>query len=311
MIYSTFLLTNSTIFKKNVALYDIWRYNEQGRGVAAMNNSAPKRWDIGERMYEAYEVNITEPSSTHWHSCFLLTLIIDGKGTQILNGAPVEISRGSMAILSPVDFHSTVALDPSIVMYAVKFSDKIFYDSLAMVCKISNFPIVTHLNENDFATAKNLFKLLFDEQKQSLLASHIFAVNLIEQLAILALRSGGGEGDDMAGGMIKRALIYIHCNFRSQIKAADVASHVGYSSNYFSSEFKKQIGVEFQKYLSDSRLDFAKKLLQLPQFSITEVCFECGFNTYQHFSRAFKSKFGITPKEMKEKSNEKHATRKS
>ena len=152
--------------------------------------------------------------------------------------------------------------------------------------------------------AKTLFTLLFEEQKQPLLASHIFAVDLIEELVILALRAGGTVGSDASHGMINRALVYIHCNFRSPIKAADVAKHVGYSPNYFSAEFKKQAGVEFQRYLLDSRLEFGKKLLLLSQLSNTEVCFECGFNTYQHFSRAFKNKFGISPKKMREQQNE-------
>ncbi len=274
-----------------------------------MSNSLPKRWDIGERTYEAHEINISEPSSTHWHSCFLLTLIVEGEGEQILNGRNVEISKGSILILSPADFHSTASVCKNTVAYTVKFSDKIFYDSLTNVCKLSDFPVVTRLDDSNFATAKTLFKLLFEEQKHAFLASHIFAIDLIEELVILALRAGKTEESDASPDMINRALVYIHCNFRSQIKAADVAKHVGYSPNYFSAEFKRQIGVEFQKYLLDSRLEFAKRLLQLSQLSVTEVCFECGFNTYQHFSKAFKNKFGISPRNVKEQKYEKICAR--
>ena len=274
-----------------------------------MRGSVPKRWDIGERTYEAYKINISEPSRTHWHSCFLLTLIVEGEGEQIVNEKNVAFSEGSVMILSPADFHSTVALHKNTVAYAVKFSDRIFYDSLAEVCQLSDFPMVAHLDDKHFETAKALFQLLFDEQQHTLPASNLFAINLIEELVILTLRASGKEDSETASGMITRALAYIHCNFRSRIKAADVAKHVGYSPNYFSAEFKKQTGMEFQKYLRDSRLEFAKKLLLLSQLSVTEVCFECGFHTHQHFSRAFKNKFGVTPESMKEKSNEKSNVR--
>lgn len=265
-----------------------------------MKGSVPKRWDIGERTYEAYEINISEPSSTHWHSCFLLTLVLDGEGTQIINGQTVNLTRGSVIVLSPADFHSTVSVSRNLMAYSVKFSNQIFYDSLAEVCKLSHFPIVTRLEEDQLLTAKVFFELLFEEQAHTLFASRAFAVNLVEELAILALRASGTESCEAASGMVSRALVYIHCNFRSRIKAEDVARYVGYSPNYFSAEFKKQTGVEFQKYLQDARLDFAKKLLQLSKLSITEVCFECGFNTHQHFTRAFKNKFGIPPKNVKE-----------
>ena len=108
------------------------------RGVR-MNNSLPKRWDIGERTYEAYEINISEPSSTHWHSCFLLTLIVDGEGEQILNGRNVEFSKGSILILSPADFHCTASVGKNTVAYTVKFSNKLFYDSFAGVCRKNTF----------------------------------------------------------------------------------------------------------------------------------------------------------------------------
>ena len=78
-----------------------------------------------------------------------------------------------------------------------------------------------------------------------------------------------------------------------------MARHIGYSPNYFSAEFKKETGVEFQKYLRNLRLDFAMKLLKLSRLSVTEVCFECGFNTLAHFLSAFKSFVGVTPSEYR------------
>ena len=184
---------------------------------------------------------------------------------------------------------------------AVKFSDKLFYDFLGDICDLNDFPIVVSLSEEDYTVARELFNLLLSEEKNSLsLASEKFASNIIEQLVIITLRAAGYKKCDAESGWIRKALIYIHYNFRRDIKADDVAGHVGYSTNYFSAEFKKAVGVEFRKYLRDLRLSFSMNLLKFSSLSVTEVCFESGFNTLPHFSQTFKNKYGISPEKIRE-----------
>lgn len=267
-----------------------------------MPQSIPKRWHIEKSVYDAYEVECIKMVDTHWHSHFLLNLFTDGEGVQEINGKSYPIHKGSIIVISPLDFHRNIIKDgDKVSVSAVKFSDKFFYDSLGDICSLEDFPIVTALSGEDFETAKTLFSLLLKEQKKKeLLGADKFSESLIEQLVILALRSAGKDEKSEETGRMRRALAFIHYNFRRNIKASDVASHVGYSPNYFSSEFKKETGVEFQKYLRELRLDFSYRLLKLSKLSVTEACFESGFNTLSHFSQTFKKKYGITPERVKE-----------
>ncbi|MBQ9984837.1 MAG: helix-turn-helix transcriptional regulator [Oscillospiraceae bacterium] len=267
-----------------------------------MQSSIPKRWHIDESIYDAYTVDCLTMVDTHWHSHFLLNLFTEGEGVQEINGESYPIHSGSIIIISPLDFHRNVIREgEKVSVCAVKFSDKLFYDSIGKLCSLEDFPIVTTLYGEDFDTAKMLFSLLLKEQeKKSSLGADKFAANLIDQLVILALRAGGCAKRQEQYSRVRRALAYIHYNFRRGIKAADVAKHIGYSPNYFSAEFKKETGVEFQKYLQELRLDFAMNLLKLSKLSVTEACFESGFNTLPHFSQSFKKKFGVTPEKIKE-----------
>ncbi|MBE6911502.1 MAG: helix-turn-helix domain-containing protein [Ruminococcaceae bacterium] len=267
-----------------------------------MPQSIPKRWHIEKSVYDAYEVECIKMVDTHWHSHFLLNLFTEGEGVQEINGKSYPIHKGSIIVISPLDFHRNIIKDgDKVSVSAVKFSDKFFYDSLGDICSLEDFPIVTALSGGDFETAKTLFSLLLKEQKKKeLLGADKFSESLIEQLVILALRSVGKNEKSEEIGRMRRALAFIHYNFRRNIKASDVASHVGYSPNYFSSEFKKETGVEFQKYLQELRLDFSYRLLKLSKLSVTEACFESGFNTLSHFSQTFKKKYGITPERVKE-----------
>jgi AraC-like DNA-binding protein len=54
--------------------------------------------------------------------------------------------------------------------------------------------------------------------------------------------------------------------------------------------------VPFQSYIQELRLSFAKSLLGSAHISVTEACHAAGFNTLTHFEKAFKRKYGKTPR---------------
>jgi len=64
-----------------------------------------------------------------------------------------------------------------------------------------------------------------------------------------------------------------------------------------SSLFVKESGINFKEYLSTIRLDYARKLLEFSDMSVTDICFESGFNDYANFERSFKRKYNISPRQ--------------
>ncbi|WP_028611604.1 helix-turn-helix transcriptional regulator [Paenibacillus harenae] len=98
---------------------------------------------------------------------------------------------------------------------------------------------------------------------------------------------------------IRNALLYIQHHFREPLSLANAADYAGLSANYFSECFRRQVGISFQDYLNESRLQFASALLRSSELPVTEVCFAAGFNTISHFDRIFKRKFGCSPREYR------------
>ncbi|WP_376779847.1 helix-turn-helix domain-containing protein [Sphingobacterium multivorum] len=52
-------------------------------------------------------------------------------------------------------------------------------------------------------------------------------------------------------------------------------------------------------YLSDLRLELAKNQLLEGKKPVTEIAFEMGYCSLQHFSTAFKKKFAVSPSQVK------------
>ena len=53
--------------------------------------------------------------------------------------------------------------------------------------------------------------------------------------------------------------------------------------------FKKVTGKTFTKLVNEYRIVHATKLLSESQLSITDICFESGFNNFSHFNKLFKA----------------------
>lgn len=67
------------------------------------------------------------------------------------------------------------------------------------------------------------------------------------------------------------------------------------NSQYISQLFKNEIGVNFLTYLTNIRMEHAKKLLLLSSLSIAEVSEQSGYGDYRVFTKVFKKSEGITP----------------
>ena len=63
--------------------------------------------------------------------------------------------------------------------------------------------------------------------------------------------------------------------------------------------FKKITNKTFTQFVNEYRLVHASKLLAEQPMSITEVCYESGFNNFSHFNKLFKAFTGQNPSEYR------------
>ncbi len=93
---------------------------------------------------------------------------------------------------------------------------------------------------------------------------------------------------------------YIHQHYQEQIRLETLANLVGMTPPAFSRFFKLRTGSNLTEYITDIRLGVAARLLVDSTMSISEICFECGFNNISNFNRIFKKRKNLTPKEFRE-----------
>ncbi len=95
---------------------------------------------------------------------------------------------------------------------------------------------------------------------------------------------------------IRKARDLVEERFRdSGLRLADAATRAGISITHFSHLFHKETGVPFTSFVQSRRIEEAKRLLAETDKTITEICFECGFNSLTHFNRVFRRGEGCSP----------------
>ncbi len=101
-----------------------------------------------------------------------------------------------------------------------------------------------------------------------------------------------------------RILLYISENYKDPITCAGMAAYLGYEPHYLSRRFNKLFGSGFCEFLSRYRVDAARELLGNRAFSVTQVAFECGFQSVRSFNRAFKGLTGVSPNRYREQARQ-------
>ncbi len=98
---------------------------------------------------------------------------------------------------------------------------------------------------------------------------------------------------------VSKAIFKFQNELANPINMEDLVAEFPISYSKFRKSFKRLTGKSPNQYHLDLRLDKAQELLRTTRLSITEVGYQTGFDSPFYFSRLFKKKFGLSPKNLR------------
>jgi AraC-like DNA-binding protein/ligand-binding sensor protein len=128
----------------------------------------------------------------------------------------------------------------------------------------------------------------------------------VKLLQIFALQLGAAANQivmlqaDAEPAPITRARELIAAQYQKAVPLAVIAKQVGMNKYHFCKRFKQATGIHYTDYVARLRIEKAKNLLLNPNFRISELAFEVGFQSLTHFNRAFRRIAGESPTEYRE-----------
>ena len=127
---------------------------------------------------------------------------------------------------------------------------------------------------------------------------------LCEQLCLERVRPGSERQRMQLSALIgihqpklTEALTLMEANIEEPLTADEIAHYVGLSRRQLERLFKQFLNTLPSKYYLGLRLNRAREMLQRTTKSIVQIGLTCGFSSGPHFSTAYRSHFGITPRE--------------
>lgn len=133
----------------------------------------------------------------------------------------------------------------------------------------------------------------------------------VDQLGRLRTRPSGVSGAPRLGPGLARAFRphdidalhavreYMNSNYDQSCSILELSRKVGINQMKLKTGFKELFQTTVFSYLSDLRMEEAKRLLLDLDLSVAEIADRIGYKHPHHFTVAFKKKFGVTPSKMK------------
>ncbi len=131
------------------------------------------------------------------------------------------------------------------------------------------------------------------QDKISSLEKELVKLNEEKETNILEEESNCSEG-------ISSAVKYIMENMSEKISVKQLAAVSCMSEATFFRYFQSAYGISPGQFISQKKIEKARKLLLNSRYNVTDVCFELGYNNVSHFIRRFKRDMGMTPKKFQQ-----------
>ncbi|MEM6566002.1 MAG: GlxA family transcriptional regulator [Pseudomonadota bacterium] len=91
------------------------------------------------------------------------------------------------------------------------------------------------------------------------------------------------------------ALQVMENNIEDPLTPDEISEVVSLSTRQLERLFAKYVGASPKRYYLRLRLERARDLLRQTDLSVTDVCVACGFRSLSHFSKSYRSTYGISP----------------
>ena len=247
---------------------------------------------IPNRVLSASEKDFSGEGEAHGHNFFELEYIISGEGEYTVDGVLHTAAPNTLFLMSPAAVHKIEHSNIHLInlMFATPYDE----DVMPLLLAGSR---VFSLGEADALFLVPLLRELVAVQE----SAPDYAMLLLRCVLHRLSATLPSPSCHPTYPPVGRAMLYVREHFAEDLSLSRVAEHLGLSYAYLSDLFVREAGVGFKEYLDGVRLTYAKNLITLTDLSVGEVCERAGFADYANFSRRFRTAFGMSAREMRQK----------
>lgn len=248
------------------------------------------------------------PSPYHYHPEYELTLIVEGSGKRYVGTSMQDYSAGDLVLLGSNLPHCWKTGDSptgNSVSVVVHFKDDFMGGEFLHKPEMSRILQLLQSSHSglqftgDITAITNKMEGLVGETDNY--RKLIVLLNILHELSAapacnLLQKPGAYATLSVAEReRINRVMTYLLDNFRQQVTLSDAAAKANMATHAFCKYFKRLTRKTFLEAVNDNRIDFAVRQLVYTDKTISQICFESGFNDVSNFHKTFKARMAISP----------------
>jgi AraC-like DNA-binding protein len=238
-----------------------------------------------------------EGVSNNYHHRFELVSVVERPAPVRIDRASYQLHPGEAALIFPNQFHHFLDLERGklewlFITFECRHPEPIL--ALRDAPRVYDAAALDLLNEvvGEFVAPRGkTADHLFIAATLARLLRHLVTLPEVPRE-----RRDIHSSDDIRDVILENINRYVRENLHRAVTIGDLAEELGYSVSHLRAVFRDRLGVSLGRYMRESRLSEAAKLLQTSEHNVSEIGERCGFESLFAFSRAFRKAYGLPPR---------------
>lgn len=232
-----------------------------------------------------------------FHPSLELIYVEEGEYYGQIDGKSFTLYAGDLAVVMPYQIHSWVQKENHHKEIVLLIDDEPFPEFRERLNSLSfKSPILRKQN-----VPSDLAQLILiaatprhgvDRHEQQTMFKYVSGAILWSIFA--AMPVGSVKRGDLS--QIQKIVRYVYEHYSNEdLSMAEIARHFGYNKTYLSSLINRTFGRNFKSVVNLIRLSEAKRLLAYSEHTVSDIAYQCGFNSIRTFNDVFMKQENISP----------------
>lgn len=221
----------------------------------------------------------------HFHRCYEIISILSGQMKVTINDSSYLLHSGDTIIIFPNQLHSFKTIDSSEVVFII-FAPDLIRDFSNEYRSFEPSSLIIH----DYPISLKSASVTHTYAQKALLYQ---ICNILAQRP--KVKRSGGLSQQLS--LLHTILTYMQENFHSpHCSLQSLAQQTGYDYSYLSKYFSQKMNISYTGFLNQLRIQSACALLEDTDYPISDIAFQCGYDTIRTFNRNFILYVGKSPR---------------
>lgn len=247
----------------------------------------------------------------HFHPEYEIHQVVATSGRYFVGDFIGQFEPGNLVLTGPNLPHNWVSdlpVDVAIPLRGriIQFSEEFIGDTMKLMPELSSLGALLESSRRGVLFSGNTSKELAPLMEEIVAAKGVRRIELFMMILGTLCRARGALPlsspdylPDPSGYMsvgMNKALAFIRENLTQPFGEADLATIARQSQSAFSRSFRRHTGMSLVQYVKRLRINLACQILMSDEHaSITDICFQVGFNNLSNFNRQFLAEKGMPP----------------